>query len=212
MSYRLSLALIMLSLGLFAPAAPADDVELGLSRVEQGDFAAARAAFAAAAEAGHPEAQYHLGALHHAGLGGPEDLAAAVHWYRASAAAGEPRAQLALGALHHKGKGVPQDFARALQLYRQAADAGLVAAQYNLAMMHAAGLAHAREYGAQEDLARAYQWFTLVLAQLEDEADRAAVTQNLAFLRANMSHGEILEGEQLARDWLAARRSGTGTP
>ncbi len=190
------------------PSAPDQDAVLteAIALAEEGELDAAHALFAQLAGAGNAEAMYHLGAIHHSGARGSENLPAAVYWYEKAAEAGVPEAQLALGSLYFKGKGVPKDLAKALELFAAAAEAGLLAAQYNLAMMHAAGLAHSKEYGAEEDKPRAYKWFTVVLARLdaEDSGERAVVEESLTFLKEEMTAEEIAEGKAMAKAWLSA--------
>ncbi len=195
-----SLALLMLLT--FEPVLA--DVADGVAAVQVGDYDMAEQAFQNAVAAGDPNGWYHLGALRHAGMGHPADPGAAAHFYLKAANAGVPEAQLALGTLFYTGNGVTQDMYKALQLYTDAAEAGLSAAQFNLAMMHAAGEAHATDYGAQEDLARAYKWFQVLLARLDDLTARETVAQNVAFIRPHMSQSEVEEGRRMAEEWLAA--------
>ncbi len=192
---------------LISGAVAADEMTLhdAVALVHAGKGAEARSAFAELANAGNVEALYHLGALNHAGIGGEEDLQQAAYWYTLAADAGVPEAQLALGSLLYKGKGVQKDLARALVLFNEAAEKGLIAAQYNLAMMHTAGLAHTKEYNADEDKPRAYMWFTVVLAQLEDEEAKANVTVGLDFVAKEMTPWEIEQGKEMAAAWLANR-------
>ncbi len=189
---------------LFAGQPALAGVGEGVAAVQAGDYDVAEHAFQSAAADGDPEGWYHLGALRHAGMGHAADPGAAAHLYLKAANAGVPEAQLALGTLFYTGNGVTQDLYKALQLYTDAAEAGLPAAQFNLAMMHAAGEAHATDYGAQEDLARAFKWFQVLLARLEDPDIREMVAQNVAFIRPHMSQAEVEEGRQMADEWLAA--------
>ena len=177
-------------------------IQNGIALVQDGRVAEARTLFLEMAEGGNAEAMYHLGALHHSGLGGPEDLKQAIGWYRKASVAGVPEAKLALGSLLFNGKGTAKNFTEALTLFSEAAEAGLIAAQYNLALMHAAGLAHSKEYGADEDKPRAYKWFTIVLVQLRESEERAAVEEGFAVLKNEMTYEEIAHGKALATAWL----------
>ena len=183
-------------------------IDDAVALVHAGKGADARAAFAELVKTGNAEAIYHLGALHHAGIGGDPDLTRAVHWYEKAAQAGVVEAKLALGSLLYKGKGIPRDLARALILFTEAAEAGLLSAQYNLAMMHIAGLAHTKEYNADEDKPRAYKWFKIVLTRLDDEDARANVEAGIKFLVKDMTPWEIEQGEEMAAQWLAAHGKG----
>lgn len=196
-------ALAVAGLTLSAPALAGDRTiqeAIDLVRAEKGPEA--RAAFGALADSGNTEAYYHLGALNHAGIGGPKDLDQAVFWYGKASDAGVMEAKLALGSLLFKGKGVAKDLARALALFTEAADSGLISAQYNLGLMHAAGLAHTKDYNADEDRPRAYKWLTIVHARLENEAERNKVKEELDFLAQDMRPFEIREGKEMAQAWL----------
>lgn len=62
------------------------------------------------AEAGHPPAEFSLGAMYHRGQGVEESLKEAVSWYRRAADHGHAAAQYRLGILHERGEGVdPSD-------------------------------------------------------------------------------------------------------
>lgn len=192
------------------PANAQSTVAQALDLVRDGQYDAAHDIFIQLASTGDGEAMYHLGAMNHSGLGGSGNMEQAVHWYVQAVKAGHAEAKFALGSLYYKGKGVPEDLARALALFTDAADAGVLAAQYNLAMMHASGLAHTEDYGAEEDKPRAYKWFTIVLAQLDDPDDRAVVEENFAFLRKQMESDEVAAGQELVDAWLAEHEGSEG--
>lgn len=68
-----------------------------------------------AAEAGHPDALFRLGKIHHDGLlGQPVDYTAAVRHYRQAAARGIPEAMFNLGAMHVSARGVKRDYVEGL--------------------------------------------------------------------------------------------------
>ena len=198
---RLALALVI-ALATAGAAQAQSAIQNGIALVYQGRAADAQSLFLELAEEGNAEAMYHLGALHHSGLVGPADLKQAIHWYRKASVAGVPEAKLALGSLLFNGKGTAKNFSEALTLFSEAAESGLIAAQYNLALMHAAGLAHSKEYGADEDRPRAYKWFTIVLAQLDEGEERAMVEEGFAVLKGEMTYEEIAQGKALATAWL----------
>ena len=128
----------------------------------------------------------------------------ATPWYQQAADAGVIEAQFALGSLYYKGKGLPKDLGRALEYFTSAAEAGLLAAQYNLAMMHTAGLAHTKEYNADQDRQRAYKWFTVVLARIDQDADTSQIIEAMELLRDEMTSIEVDEGKRMAEEWLAS--------
>ncbi len=68
--------------------AHADPFEIGLKAYGRGDYQEAFAAFSAAAEEGHPAAQYSLAVLYHAGRGVKRDHRRALNWYRRAVANG----------------------------------------------------------------------------------------------------------------------------
>jgi hypothetical protein len=62
-----------------------------------------------AAERGHADAQFLLGALYEEGRGIPRDDAQAVYWYGKAAEQGHSYAPSALGALIEQGRGIRLD-------------------------------------------------------------------------------------------------------
>lgn len=196
----LAVACLLVSAPAFASDSAIQDA-IALVHADKG--AEARAAFGGLAEAGNVEALYHLGALHHSGIGGKQDLEQAIYWYNEASEAGVMEAKLALGSLLFKGKGTPKDLARALALFTEAAEAGLLAAQYNLGLMHAAGLAHTKDYNADEDRPRAVKWLTIVRARVDDPQERAKIKEEIEFLAQDMMPFEVEQGEEMAEQWLA---------
>jgi TPR repeat protein len=141
-----------------------------LERDPPRDHAAARRAYALAAEAGLAEAQAALGEMLRDGRAGKRELPAAVALFRAAAAQGHPAAALALaGALLH-GEGVARDRAAALRLYRRAAAAGSAEAAFAVAECLRDGVGVARAPGA------ALRWFRRA-ARLGHAGASAAVGQ-----------------------------------
>ena len=66
---------------------------------------------------GHADAQKHLGFMHDAGKGVPQDDAKAVEWYRLAAEQGHVKAQNNIGNMYYYGAGVFQDNVRAYMWY-----------------------------------------------------------------------------------------------
>jgi TPR repeat protein len=77
-----------------------------------------------AAEQGHREAQFRIGAMYHEGKGVPEDYQQAVAWLREAAEHGHAGAQAGLGAMYVLGQGVPEDPVLAYMWLKLAADQG----------------------------------------------------------------------------------------
>ena len=61
-----------------------------------------------AAEQGHAQAQFNLGAMYATGEGVLQDDAEAVKWYRMAAEQGHAMAQSNLGVMYDKGQGCPK--------------------------------------------------------------------------------------------------------
>lgn len=125
--------------------------------------------FRQAAQRGHPQAAYNLGAMYYNGTGMARDLPAAALWFARSAERGFADAQFQLGRMHAVGEGVPLDHAEEARLYRAAAEQGHVLAQYNLAV-----LLHLGE-GEAADPVAAWAWFATADANGLDSRDALAV-------------------------------------
>lgn len=73
------------------------------------NFGTAAQFFMAAAERGHPGAQYNLGLMNYVGQTGGQDFTNAAKWFQMAAENGHIQAQYNLGFLYYEGKGVEQD-------------------------------------------------------------------------------------------------------
>jgi len=82
-----------------------------------------------AAEAGHRDAQFYLGACYSKGEGVPEDESEAAKWYKAAAEQGEPMAQFNLSVAYFCGYGVLLDRIEAHKWASLAATGGYPGAQ-----------------------------------------------------------------------------------
>jgi hypothetical protein len=71
------------------------------------DAVQAFAAMRRAAELGHTQAEFNVGAMLDSGRGAPRDVAQAAVWYARAAAGGNHRAAFNLGQLYESGEGVP---------------------------------------------------------------------------------------------------------
>jgi uncharacterized protein len=137
----------------------ADDFEAGLDAFQEGDYAAAAAAWTRAAEGGDPDAMYNLAVLYESGRGVEEDLAQSIVWYERALEAGVPDAAFNLGNFHREGQGVEQDYQRAIELYEIAAQDGHPGALNNLGGMLLNGM------GVEADPETAAQLFYLAAQQ-----------------------------------------------
>lgn len=111
------IAILLLAAALAGPASAADD---GRAHFENGDFAAAAAAWTPLAERGDRWAMAGLG--HVAAIRGRHEEAA--RWYRAAAARGHVESQVLLASAYLEGRGVARDPELAYAWYHFAAGAG----------------------------------------------------------------------------------------
>ena len=77
-----------------------------------------------AAELGHADAQFNLGAGYDWGRGVRQDMEQAVEWYQKAAAQGLAGAQCSLGTCYAIGEGVRKDTGQAVGWFRKAAEQG----------------------------------------------------------------------------------------
>jgi hypothetical protein len=110
--------------------------------------------FRAAAELGHPMAQFSLAVLLEKGTGVKQDVAEALKWYRKAADQGNSAAQFNLGLKYSRGEGVPQDQATAAKWFNLAAAKGHAKAQLVLGRMYNAGLGVEKDPALAEKLIR----------------------------------------------------------
>jgi hypothetical protein len=120
-----------------------------------------------------------------------------------------PDAQNRVGWIYEQGLLDEKDFTKAAKWYGLAAGRGFEPAQQNLAKLYFYG------FGVPKNYVEAYKWADLAAAK---NADAVPFRE---FLEANMSRGEIAEGQQLASEFAPttnqnnsvtadARISGTG--
>jgi uncharacterized protein len=160
--------------------------QLGRAFDRQDRFDEARAAYAAAAEAGYGLAMFALGKLIELGLGAPPDPAMAAHHYAQAMEAGAPHAAGDLAYLLAAGALSEPDLSEAARLYGIAAAAGDAWSQVML------GLLYERGDGVAQDVAEAVRLY------------RAAAEQGDALGQFNL--GVMYErGTGVEQDFSAAR-------
>jgi localization factor PodJL len=120
-----------------------------------------------AAGQGHLEAQFILASLYERGAGVAKDESEATDLYRKAAAAGHIRAMHNLAVLL-SAHDSPRDYSEAAAWFSRAAQAGLPDSQFNLALLYERGL------GLEQDLARAYLWYSAAARSGDKEAARQA--------------------------------------
>ncbi len=126
------------------------------------------------ANAGNPEAQFHIGVQYELGARINMDPAQAAAWYRKAADQGFAPAQHSLGVLYEYGSGVPNNPATAAEWYRKAAVQGFAPAQFSL------GLCYAHGNGVPQDFGQARSWYERAAQQKNSDA-----LLNLAYLYHN---------------------------
>lgn len=122
--------------------------------------------FKLAAEQGHAEAQFMLGACYVNGLGIPKDINKALEYYQLAASQDHVTAQYHLGILYEDGQSILKDLKKAVEYYQLAASQGLPEAQYCLGIMLQKG------EGVAKDLKKAVEYHQLAANQGIPEAQR----------------------------------------
>ena len=162
---RVARAILVISIGMLAPAAAAAD---GFSRaskkIEAEKFEQAARLLERCSDDGDPRCDYLLGRLSLVGEGVEPDAAVAAIRFRTAADAGIPAAQSNLGLLSATGHGVEQDAPQAAALYRQAASGGDPLGQAAL------GAACYLGEGVPQDKVEGYAWTSLAAAQGNEKA------------------------------------------
>lgn len=183
-----------LALGLAQPASAQLRAMDGLTALDAGDAAAARAIWSALAARGDVLAQHNLAVLKLTGQGGAQDMDAALIWFEAAALQGHlPAKQVLAGLAEERG-----DRDAAQRWYLAAAEAGDGAAQLALAQL----LEHGGQdpegalhwYRAAAEQGQAAAQFALAAALAEQGAHDAAADW---FKRA-ADHGDLRAKHNLA--------------
>src|ERR1051325_7078669 len=112
-------------------------VEEGIAAYTRLEFGTALRELKPAADGGHAEAQYLIGAMYANGQGVGKDAAEAARWFRRSADQGFAPAQNALGDSYRRGEGVAKNTTEAARWLELAANQGRMYAQYSLALLYA---------------------------------------------------------------------------
>ncbi|QKT04459.1 sel1 repeat family protein [Ectothiorhodospiraceae bacterium 2226] len=109
---------------LLATGAVSADYDRGAAAYAAGDYETAYRLLEPMAEAGHPEAQLRVGAMHEWGQGVAPSFNKAAQWYQRAAAQGHPEAQFTMGFMYGSGTGVTQDEVHAWAWFDLAARQG----------------------------------------------------------------------------------------
>ena len=161
--------------------------------------------FRLAADQGDPVAQFSLGVMYAAGLGGlQQDDTEAVQWYQQAADQDNANAQHALGIMYAVGLGgLQQDSAKAHRLYQLAAEQGHFRAMILLGDQYWMG------EGVPQDLVQAHMWLSLAEFHESNQsvetpaalAPEMSVSQAVALM---MTPAQIAEAQRFARELVAA--------
>lgn len=151
-------------------------------------------ALAEKAESGDSAAQFDLGSRYLYGEGVEQSNFEALHWFRLAAEQDNHNAQYNLAVMYLNGIGVVANTEEALRWFEAAANNGDGMAQYNLGVFHANGV-----YGLDQDILRAWMWFTLAgSGGLQNAASNAVLLQE--FLSAEqIERGQAMVRQQILR-------------
>ncbi|KZL76110.1 hypothetical protein CT0861_09757 [Colletotrichum tofieldiae] len=141
--------------------------------------------FTAAAELGHPEANFRMGeAYEHGKLNCPRDPALSVHFYTGAAERGHAGAMMGLCAWYMVGAEpiLEKDEEEAYEWARRSAEMGYVKAQYAVGYFTEMGI------GCRRDILEANVWYV----KAADAGDERA-KQRLAIIQAAVSGGTPME-------------------
>ncbi|KAI8189749.1 Protein SKT5 [Colletotrichum sp. SAR 10_86] len=141
--------------------------------------------FTAAAELGHPEANFRMGeAYEHGKLSCPRDPALSVHFYTGAAERGHAGAMMGLCAWYMVGAEpiLEKDEEEAYEWARRSAELGYVKAQYAVGYFTEMGI------GCRRDILEANVWYV----KAADTGDERA-KQRLAIIQAAVSGGTPME-------------------
>jgi TPR repeat protein len=105
------------------------------------------------ANAGDPQAQFHLGLEYAAGQNVSFDYSQALAWYRKAAEKGVGGAEYNLALAYHNGLGVAKDESESTRWYQRAAEHGIADAQFTV------GRAYETGRGVVQDRAKAIVWY-----------------------------------------------------
>ena len=193
---RAAIMTLVLLTVLPAPAL-ADSFDKGMAAYEAKNFKKARAVFSELANAGHPKAQYWLGAMNEFGLGGAVDRAAALKWYSSSAKEENSDAQYALGEKLLTGNGIDSNPAEAVSWWRKAASHGHLTALLQLAICYRDGT------GVPADIVMAHVYASIRVREWGkmDLAERDKISKELA---AQLTEAQRTESEELQWKGMSA--------
>jgi uncharacterized protein len=182
-----ALALLILVLGLAAPAAAAE-LDDAVAAARGGDYATALRRLSPLADKGDARAQFDIGFMYAYGWGVQRDAAAAIAWYRKAADQGLQVAQHFLGLAYANGEGVRPDEAEAARWFARAAAQGFAQSQFLLGLMTLDGK------GVAKDPVQGYAF--IVMGGQGGVRSAARVVQKLALTDAQRA-----QAQQIIEHW-----------
>jgi V8-like Glu-specific endopeptidase len=182
-----ALAILILVLGLVAPAAAAE-LDEAVTAARGGEYATALRRLSPLAEKGDARAQFDIGFMHAYGWGVQRNPAEAITWYRKAADQGLAVAQHFLGLAYLNNDGVRCDNAEAARWFARAAAQGFAQAQYMLGLMTLNG------WGVAKDPVQGYVFF--VIAGQGGVRSAARIIQNL-----KLTEAERAQAQEIIAHW-----------
>ncbi|MFT5758258.1 MAG: TPR repeat protein [Alteromonadaceae bacterium] len=161
---------VLLSILLSFSASSFDaDLELGIFKLNKGEFKAAIEKFEPLVLEGYSPAQYQMALIYQNGYGVQKDQQKAFELFSLAASQNYPDALFNLAVMYSEGKVVDKNLTTAFVLYEKAANKGLASAQFNI------GVAYYNGEGVQKDYLKASRWY------------RKAAEQNYALAQFNLA-------------------------
>ena len=188
-----ALAILILGLGLVAPAAAAE-LDEAVAAARGGEYATALRRLSPLAEKGDARAQFDVGFMRAYGWGSQRNPAEALTWYRKAADQGLAVAQHFLGLAYVNGDGVRPDDAEAARWFARAAAQGFAQAQYMLGLMNAEGR------GVPRNSAQGYA--LMVMAGQGGVRSAARMVQNL-----KLTEAERAQAQEITAHWTSKPES-----
>lgn len=145
------------------------DLELGIFKLNKGEFKEAIKEFEPLVAEGYSPAEYQMALIYQNGYGVKKDLQKAYELFSLSAAQNNPDALFNLALMYSEGKPVEKDLKMAFTLTEKAANKELASAQFNLGVMYYNG------QGVDRDYLKASRWY------------RKAADQNYALAQFNLA-------------------------
>jgi hypothetical protein len=170
-------------------------------RLGEADIAKAITYFRKGAELGNADCQASLGLLYQAGdriPGGVKgDPIEAVKWYRLAAEQNHTEAIQHLAMMNARGMGIPQNDTEAAKWFRKGADLGEGDCKWALGQCYLDGK------GVAQDTVQAYALFSASLVNVQNQAQKQAMTDRRDKLGKALSVDQLKRAEEIIGQWTA---------